>query len=483
MDLNPNELGIAALSFFLHDKNIQMRKRLLVMALIGLGGCDLSHKDSESELPPLETPPSYLGFRVSFPQPELQAGVNRVLPQTLFDDAVALKGEKDTLYLKIVREGDLELDIQEGRLLASIPLEITASVKKKVLGITFSNESAPLTFNGTMKASAQISITDRWDLDAICRFESFDLGDDPKITLMGMSFNVGKTVSKALEDHRDQISDLLCRALNGAIDFRQTIDAVWKNLQQPQQIAGKPQSLWLCSEPIALNGIMQPLQNDELAIHLEYRTRLRISTEKQPVVTPVPLGKQSEPLNDQPSLVAYPDIQLPFRMLTQLLRAKVVGMDFSYDDYRIEVTDAKIGRSGQKVKVTLFTQGDLNGDVTVLGRPVLSPSKELTLEDFSYEIHSENELVNLTDWAVHLFAEPYLADQLHLDVKPVLDNLDDIIAEGIASSPVGSKMALEISLNAIDSYKTRLTDDYIEWIFYVEGRSELTLKRGLFREP
>ncbi len=67
-----------------------MRKICLYLVLLGaLMACDRStKKESEAALPPLQTLPSYLSFRVNFPVGELEDGVNRVLPKLILDDAL-----------------------------------------------------------------------------------------------------------------------------------------------------------------------------------------------------------------------------------------------------------------------------------------------------------------------------------------------------------------------------------------------------------
>lgn len=458
-----------------------MKSRLLLwVSVLMWWGCDFQHRAGEKDIPPIETPPSYLGVRITFPGEELQAGVNRVLPMTLFDGGVPLEEAPDTLFLKIVRQGDLKLDIREQRIYASIPLEITVAVKKKVMGITFSNQQTPISFKGTMNASAEVAITEDWELDAICHFEKFDLGETPKINVMGLSINLEKPITKALKSHEDDISNVICTALNSAIHFRSTIDELWKDLQQPLLVAGKPHPLWMYSEPIVLNGELQPLRNNELAIHLEYRTHLRLTTEKHSVSKIIELSSRGEPLNNQPTLVAYPDVLLPYQLLTEQLKTRIAGMAFDYEAYHLEITDAEVGRDGQRIRVRLSAKGDFNGDLIVLGRPVISEDKILTLEDFSYEVASDNDLVNLTDQAVHYLVEQYITTQLEIDLQPFLSKFDQVISHGIAQSSVGTKMDLDITFNDISSYKIRLTDDAIQWIFFADGVASLTLKRGLF---
>jgi len=460
-----------------------MRKICLYLVLLGaLMACDRStKKESEAALPPLQTLPSYLSFRVNFPVGELEDGVNRVLPKLILDDALPLKGKGDTLFLKVERKGKLNLAIRKNEVFASIPLDVEAGISKKVLGVTFSNADAPVKFSGLLKASATVGIDENWDMNVTCEYKGFDLGESSKISIMGMTFNVEGTIDKALEEHEDQLSDIICGALNKAVDFRGTVEKVWMDLQKPQRIAKRPQELWLYSNPVALNGTLVPLEKDTLSVHVEFRTKINISPIKRDVEVKVPLTSRGEPLNTRAALLVYPEINLPYDLLSQTLKRELAQHEFTYEAYKVRVTDAQIMREGQKLKVKLTTTGDLNGIVYATGRPVLNEDRELVLEGFAYEIDADDEWVAMTDWAVHEFAERYVAEQVRMDMQPFLEDLDELIMTGLDKSHLAEKLDLQIGFDEVTSYQLRLTEDAIQWIFYLEGWSQLNLKKGLFK--
>lgn len=457
-----------------------MRNRY-ILCFFGIGllfSCQSPRTESE-HLAYIQAPPSYLSFSVNFPVNELEEGVNEILPQEILDDRLQLKG-KDTLILRVVRSGKLHLTIRENEVFADIPLKVKAAIKKKVLGMTLSNEDAPVTFTGILRTSARVHLADDWNLDMACRYLEFEMEEEPEITILGISVNLEGTLKKILDDNSDNLSNIICGALHQAIDFRKILSGVWVDLQKPQRIAKKPLNLWLYSQPTALNGEFLKNKRDTLAIHLEYRTSVLISSleQKIPVVTELP--DRNKPLNHENVLVLYPELQLPYKHISETLKKVLVAQQFTYEGYRIQIEDVEVGRKGQKLKFIIQTTGDLTGKVIVTGVPALSRNRELILEDFKYEIESKDDWVQMADWAVHQFAEQYVEEKVKLDTKPFFNQLDAVIMQGLTNSKLGPKLAVNLDFKSVDSYQLRLDDDGLQWVYFIEGSAKLHLKKGLF---
>ncbi|WP_421873886.1 DUF4403 family protein [Marinoscillum sp.] len=455
-------------------------KKLWILALILTMGCDQLTRESEALLTPLETPPSYLSFRVDFPIKELELGVNRVLPQTLFDDAVALKDKDDTLFLKVRRKGNLKLNFRDGEAYASIPLDVDAAIKKKVMGITFSNEDTPVSFSGILRASASISLSDQWDMNVACQYQSFDLEGMDTFSFMGISFNVEKIINGVIDEHRDDLSNVICQAVRSSLDFRSVTAKVYADIQKPLRVAKNPQPLYLHTQANALNGKLMPVKRDTLSLHVEYRSKLILNTDKTPTeAQPLPVRK--EPLNTDNKLLIYPDVQIGYNQLSQLLTEMLKNEPFSYERYTITIQSAKAKPNGQRLQIDLQVSGDVTGTVKVSGVPILNANQSMSLSDFQYEIDSDDDLLKMADWISHDFIEEYLSSQIQVDTKPFFDDLDELIVRGISNTPLNNKMDPSIQFDKIQTYQFRCTEDFIQWVFVIEGSASLQLKNGLFQ--
>ncbi|WP_258099501.1 DUF4403 family protein [Marinoscillum pacificum] len=455
-------------------------KKLWILVLSLVLGCDQLTKESDQLLPPQETPPSYLSFRVEFPIKELQTGVNRVLPETLFDDAVALKDDKDTLFLKVVRKGELSLNMKGNEVFASIPLDVEAAIKKKVLGITFSNEDSPIAFSGTLRASAQVGLNNNWDMELACQYRSFDLEGMDEFSIMGISFNVQKAVENAIESHTDDLSNVICQAVQSAFNFRDILSNVYSEIQSPLRVAQDPLPLYLYTNPSALNGELLTNKRDTLSLHVEYRSDIQLSPNVKSV-KPNALPVRKNPLNTDNRLMLYPDVRISYSDLSSLLSKTLSGKSFEYEGYEINIESADVKPSGQRLQIDLTVSGDVKGKVKVSGVPVLNTDRSMSLSEFKYEIKSDDNLLNMADWLSHQFIEEYLSSQVQIDTKPFFEKLDELIVKGIASTPIKHKLGVRVKFDNIQTYQFRCTEEFIQWIFVVEGSSQLTLKNGLFQ--
>lgn len=455
-------------------------KKFWVFSFIVCLGCDQLTKESDKLLPPLETPPSYLSFRVEFPIQELEAGVNRALPDTLFDNAVALKNEQDTLFLKVKRTGKLSLRLRDDQVFAAIPLDIRAAIKKKVMGITFSNEDAPISFAGVLEATIAPALATDWSMQLNCQYRDFDLEGMDTFSLMGISFNLEKVVKNAMISHQDDLSNVICQAIQSGFDFKKILSNVYGKIQSPLQIARQPIALFLQTIPTALNGELVGHKTDTLSLHAEYRAGIQISP-NHANVNLHQLPTRKEPLNTDNSMLLYPDVRIPYEELSSLMTNTLAKKTFQYEGYSVQITSAEVKPSGQRLTIHLHVTGDVQGLVKVSGIPVLNADRSMSLSEFKYDIKSEDNLLNMADWLSHQMVEEYFSSQVKIDTKNFFDDLDELILKGISSTPLRKKLAAQIHFDQIQTYQFRCTEEFIQWVFVVEGDAQLSLKNGLFK--
>ncbi len=88
---------------------------------------------------------STLSFPLDFPITELSKLLNNVLPPILVDEKIALKKDGEHLLLKVSPIGEVLLNAYGKNLDVSIPIEVSANIKKKVMGIDVKNKK-PIRF-------------------------------------------------------------------------------------------------------------------------------------------------------------------------------------------------------------------------------------------------------------------------------------------------------------------------------------------------
>ncbi len=454
---------------------------LLTTLIVAFWGCQPPIRNKEVKVESLETPPSYLGFRINLPVSELQDGINKVLPGILVDDKIPLKG-KDTLFLKIKRSDKLNLAVRKRTVYLSISLEVEAAVKKRVLGVTISNLDNPLQFSGTLKSSTDISLQEDWQMGTQCKYLGFDLEEARDVSILGLKINIDKSINKLLDNHEEELSDVICMAMDQAFDLKRSLNKIWYDLQDPIRIAKNPKKLFLNATPTQLNAELIPKSKDTLSVHVEYKGLIEITPEFISKSKKITLPNLDKPFNKKPALVAYPKVIVPYEELSSQLQKELANQQFEYEGYRIKIEGVKVKRSNQGLTFEISTKGDINGTILASGLPGLNDDQELIFTDFKYDIDSDDDWIKMADWTVHQFAEEYLEKKIKMDIRPFFEDLHIKIMDGLSKSRLKDKLGVNIEFVQIESYQMGLTDTAIEWIFYMEGKATLTLKSGLFKK-
>lgn len=451
-----------------------------VLTLFVFGCGEQSKKWSEKDL--VEVPVSHLAFNINFPAEELQAGVNEVLKPVLVDDIINMNDKGDKLYLKVVKKGDLKISLDNDQAKGVLPLSVEVAIKKKMMGITFSNEDTPISFTGQIIATTTASLDENWNFKLHCQAMELIWDQEPRLNVLGIEIDLTKTMENALESNEEKILDQICSSVNKAIDFRKAFSKIYTDIQRPIRIAKQPDTLWLYSRPHALNAQLMPLDHDLLSIHIEYKSTVHITNQSK-VNWPIEeLPTRGNSLSDRSAILAYVEAKVPFEFISGIMEEKLLGQSFEYEQYSATVKDIAIKGKEGKMEVTLKLVGDVNGSLIMTGRPFLTKDGKLTMDGFSFEVISDDKIATAADWITHSFIETYVANRVFVDASDFLGRLDHLANAGIAKSNVGNKLATTFDFNEISSYKQSIQSDMIQWIFYVEGKGDLNLKQDIFQK-
>lgn len=166
---------------------------VLIVDLLLFFTSNCSNRESEKEnLEPLKLPPSFVSFDIDLPIQELEESINAQIKTVLMDDVLDLNKKGDKLFLKIEKNGPLKLNLRQDRVYASIPFTSKVAVKKKVMGMTFSNKDVPIEFAGIAEVKASASLDSLWNFSL--KGEDFNISwtSDPSFDIMGVKFDLLK---------------------------------------------------------------------------------------------------------------------------------------------------------------------------------------------------------------------------------------------------------------------------------------------------
>jgi hypothetical protein len=457
-------------------------QRLIPVLLLLLASCTATEDKTEyQDIAPV--PPSFLSLDIDFPVTELEAALEHKVNTVLIDKEIPLDKKEDRLDLTISRYRRIDLAVRKNKIYLSVPLEIRAVIYKKVLGIRMNNEKQPVQFKAVAHLSTTASLDEDWQLEMNCTWEGLKWEKEPRFRLLGLNLNLTGIIESQLQNHQQELEDLLCKEISDQINFRKAIENLYQDLQKPQVIARKPGMLYLYTRPTSLNGTLNLSKRDTISLHAEYNTSIHISPDATSPEKLNPLLGRSDVISSANRLSAFVEFKLSIAALNQVLKDQLVGKSFQYEGYsgNIQSIDVQSGKKGIIMEVGF--EGDLSGKVGLKGIPSLDQDLNLVLKNADYEIIEADQWVALTDRAIHQAARNYLAEALNTSLVEFFYSVDQKAIKGVKRSKnLGEKIDLLLSLEAFSPYHQGWNKEELQFIIRVEGNASLILKRGLLNK-
>ena len=177
----------------------------IMIALIFLISCQGNH---ERLGPIIPVPASFTNVLIKLPIAELEEGINENLGQQLFDGGFALNKNKDSLFLKIMREGRIDIEYYQERLHLALPLNISAIIKSRLLGVSISNAARPIKLQAKAELSLQLNIDERWDIEFDSRWETITWNESPNFKVLGLKIDLAEWIEKRFKHIKDPLKKL-----------------------------------------------------------------------------------------------------------------------------------------------------------------------------------------------------------------------------------------------------------------------------------
>lgn len=434
----------------------------------------------------LDVPQSYLSLDVNLPLNEVQARLQNSLPARLLDrKPISLdRSKSDSLYLTIDRYGEIDMAYRQGDLYLSIPLEVEAIISKKVLGIRISNENQPVKFKSVARLSSGVDLSDDWDLVFDCNYKGISWVEEPVFSLMGFDLNLSELIEEQLEMNAVKLEEVICRIVDQKVDFARIVDKVYFDIQKPNRIAKNPFELFLVTRPYDFKGKLVKTKRDTICMHVEIQSKVAIRTHREKpgteyVNTPV----RSRPINSRSRFSVFAEAYIDHSETKDKLNLLLKDREFTYEDYRMNISlDSVFGKNGRLV-LMFQTRGDVNGKLSLTGRPEISDEMEINFSSFDYELLKVDEdWVAVTDMAVHRALERYIQTLLTVNAFGFFDQLDVKAMDGIRKSRIGQKIDLSLHFDEFKPYSVRVSKQGLQVIMEVTGRGSLDLTREIFEK-
>jgi len=426
-------------------------------------------------------PASLVNIAIKLPVSDLAKGLNAKLSSELMNGGFPIgKQQQDSLFLTIVRTRKVDLAFRNNSLYVSMPVRVTAYVKKRVMGLKFNNEGSPITFDAVAQLQTKIIFLDDWNLDFSCTWKELIWESEPILNVMGMSFNLENLIEEKLKEFQPKLENEICYALNNKISFRDVLNNVYQKLPEPKPIAKKAGPLYLHFSPTEIRGSWNGSLNDTIALQIESEMNISITSQPKFPLDTFSIPERKPVLSKKSGVTAYAEVLLGMKDLEKLASGQILGHRFTYEGYSADLIQLNVFTKEQKLCVRAKFTGDLSGSVVVCGKPIMGKNLQLTFDQMTYDLEEADQWIQLTNMAVQSSLETYLNSILKVDVGPFFGSLTERVRTGIETSPLGSKIGLNIDFETIELFDQGMDERSIQFVFLVEGSGEMILKKGLF---
>jgi hypothetical protein len=432
----------------------------------------------------LVVPVSELNVPVLYPVQDLEDMINDKLNAKIIEANMPISKGDDSLFLSISRFQPVKLTYDGVRgITFKLPVQIVGFVKSKVLGIKIKNKT-PVEAKIIITMYSDLYMDKQWNIVTKTQLKSIEWVEEPKIKVAGIKFNLKPPIEKAIEKNKEKIIEKLDSSTGDILKVRQEVVKLWGDIQKPIRINKKIVSVWLKGEAENMNGILVQQSKDTLMIEAGLYATLRTIFDSAASI------KEIKPLPDfqrkefaEPGLSAYVHAILPFEKLNSLINQVTDTMKFDFGSHSVKIKSSEIYGTPEGIAIRVTFHGDLNADLYLRGTIGFdSLQRKLIIDNFAFDINSEQSLLSTADWFVHDDILERVKPYLSLPVDKAFEAIPQLISKGIEKGKLGQKIDLHFADLKVNIYQHLVTKDNIQIIISAKGKADIRLKKELFNK-
>lgn len=458
---------------------------VITVLLFLIGACD-----REKPEPPVAStldsllylPQSKLVVPIYLEVANLQQVINEKIKGTFIKKKIALNEKRDSLYLEVSRIGTIRLKWQVPNLSYTLPVRISGKITKYIAGVKLHNET-PIIMDLVLHMKTEVHLDKRWNLSPTTQLIKVDWKKEPKLNVGGVKINVRKPIESVLETEKEEFLPKLDEGLAHLLPTRKIVSKLWLDIQKPIRINKNVKEVWLATRAEGITGSFIDAGKEHVAIHimLNSRSQFRIQGQKMPTVNKrLPDFKRKVIAHDSVMIVSRG--RIPFKMINSILKNELVDKELSANGFSTTIKDIEVyasadGGIAMKIKV----EGDVDGLLYVTGKLHFDQTTGvLRVNDFTYDIDSENSLIHSANWLMHDSVLEMVREKLELPLGQLFEKIPSIIDQAVSKGKLGEKIDVELYDMKIGLDNFLITKNDIQVIAVAHGRAGIELQKKIF---
>ncbi|MGF1534489.1 MAG: DUF4403 family protein [Bernardetiaceae bacterium] len=455
-----------------------MRNRWTILLYGYLSLWWVACSDIKPERPPeiipeqsLEPKLSYVNLPLALPLRDLEAKINEAIKDEIYrDDSY----EGDQLKLLITKAEPLALRMQGNQIDHHITLHVAAQYKAKLIGEKTSDMILRLHFRSSL------ALTPDWRLKTRTQSQRIEWIKKPTVKVAFLNIPLGGVVSKVLEKKQPELEQLIDQIIYKEANIKPLIEKLWADIQKPILINKKVEKIWIRLLPQSLSlgkitGTHDQLQL-RLRVHLFLETLLGEPQHTSADARPLP--NLSPPESEENSdFDIYLFSRVSYKDINRLIGEQLKGQRLSAEGYTIQIRKAEVWPAQDKLIFAVKVKGDTRGTVYLRGKPHYEPADtSLQIQDFDFDLDSEESLLQTADWLLHDTFKEEIQSRLRVSLTNRLQEIPQLIQQGIQKSPVGEKIDLQLDQFVVLPETIHLGPEGLEVRIRAQGQLRMAIK-------
>jgi len=367
---------------------------------------------------------------------------------------------------------------------AVVPLDISATIDTKRMGIRIHNEK-PITAKVEATMLVQMDLAEGWVIKCDAALKYVTWIENPKLEVGKFQVPLNNIVEKQITEHQDDIEKAIEKKINRALRIHDVVEKVWGDIQKPILVNKKGIPLYLKIRGHGLSAKWQSeaTENPTMLVSVEGFYELNTGEYGKSDTTKTPLPEFQKATAQQPGIHAFINARLHYEEINKLIQPKLDSLKLEFAEYKVKIRDLGIYGGDSLIFFKVDLRGDIRGSIYLKGKPKFTgDGKTITIDNFNYDLYTESELASTAEDWMHDLLLAKANDFLTFEMDSLLEKLPDAMMNGIEKSKIGNKIDLAIDSLNVKPISIRSATDHLALQIQVDGDATLRLEKEVLKK-
>lgn len=337
---------------------------------------------------------SNINIPIRLPLVDLNAMVNKVTPELLYEDNSFSDNNNDQFKIKVWKTRPIRLvSGTQQNFLVEVPIKIWAEKGIGSLGVyTYQNT----TFETVMYFNSKITLNNNWILSAKTLANGYKWVQKPELDFGAVKIPITPLVEKSLKKEQEKICTTIDEQIAQSMNFQKNALDIWNSFHAPYLI-NQEYTTWLKITPQKIK--ISPLQfyKDEI------QSTIGITLITETFVGEKPQSNQLEKTiqNFELGNITPGKFNLTTTAIIPVKEAEAIAkkqflnkeFDFREGKSKVKITDILLQTNQERMTITAALENAIDGTVIISGIPQYSTEKrKIVLTDIQFKLKTSNFL-------------------------------------------------------------------------------------------